>query len=252
MGTHQRQPGAGSRRGVGQRTRAVIGPAILLGALTTAAVSFAIAYWPPLDRTVREQDFIVLGGRRHSFSITRSFGLCTTSWHEEDRDTRFVPAIKGRSVVQEGTSRPERWSSIWSSDQRAQTAAAIAQGTSWGCTDVRAGWPFMAFGGTTFKGGATLEWHRDGDVLFPPVRRWTSGPRAGRGQVMSIPLRPLPLGLTLNTFIFAVPWYVVLTAAGKLRRARRTRRGLCPRCAYDLRATPVESPCPECGRARAR
>jgi len=51
-------------------------------------------------------------------------------------------------------------------------------------------------------------------------------------------------------------WLVALTAplpawriARALRRSRRSRVGLCPRCGYDLRATPDK--CPECGAVAA-
>ena len=45
-----------------------------------------------------------------------------------------------------------------------------------------------------------------------------------------------------------LPAASAMTAAVRWRRSRsRTSRGLCPRCSYDLRATPDR--CPECGAA---
>ena len=65
---------------------------------------------------------------------------------------------------------------------------------------------------------------------------------------------------SVHTFLhLGVPmWFVTLSAAicpvlraraarAERRREARTRRGQCPRCGYDLRATPGR--CPECGRA---
>jgi hypothetical protein len=47
--------------------------------------------------------------------------------------------------------------------------------------------------------------------------------------------------------VSAGPWLLLSPAI--LRSHRRRRRGLCPSCGYDLRATPGR--CPECGRAPA-
>jgi hypothetical protein len=65
----------------------------------------------------------------------------------------------------------------------------------------------------------------------------------------ALPCRPLWRGLTIDTLSFALFWWGTLCGPGAVRRRFRKRRGRCPHCGYDLRATPAGSPCPECGTA---
>ena len=67
--------------------------------------------------------------------------------------------------------------------------------------------------------------------------------------VWSLPLRPIWPGFAINTIFYAVILWLPFAAFGRSRRRRRTKRGLCPACAYPVGTNPV---CTECGRAVKR
>jgi hypothetical protein len=104
--------------------------------------------------------------------------------------------------------------------------------------------------------GRSLEWrHRTG----PPVSPFTpeGSPRlvqwlgfdylardVGRPSFGTLAFRRVVLPMWLPVLLAALPPAIAL--ARRERRRRRTLKGLCPRCGYDLRASPGR--CPECGR----
>ena len=112
----------------------------------------------------------------------------------------------------------------------------------------------------------------DGRGFEPRPMRWNSHP-ADRGFCGPVVQRRRPCFVAGPFSVGGMTWatgnHVGLTvphgsvAAGALilpgvrlaararrrRRGRRTAAGLCPRCGYDLRATPGR--CPECGAGRA-
>ena len=118
--------------------------------------------------------------------------------------------------------------------------------------------------------------HRGGGITYPvnpQAREWQRqvgrnnrwltflGFHARRGAVISYANVTAPSALVGTSYRLTVPYWFLVCAGSLLplawawawrtgrRRARRLRAGLCPRCGYDLRATPDR--CPECGAASA-
>ena len=114
---------------------------------------------------------------------------------------------------------------------------------------VRGTWLSAAFGNRALWLG----------IVTPPVPdRGSTGKRWGFGYARNVPAsRVLPTRRLLILGAYhgvKVPlWFIATTAAGlplfrgvALLQVRRGKvRGRCPRCGYDLRATPGR--CPECG-----
>ncbi len=63
-----------------------------------------------------------------------------------------------------------------------------------------------------------------------------------------VPIAPVWPGFAINTLFYAVILWGLFAMPFALRRRRRFKRGMCPKCAYDLRKRPNDSSaCPECG-----
>ena len=65
---------------------------------------------------------------------------------------------------------------------------------------------------------------------------------------LRVPLAPHWPGFALDTLFYGTLVFLLWSAPGVVRRRVRKRRGRCPACGYDLRAS-SGGPCPECGRA---
>ena len=118
---------------------------------------------------------------------------------------------------------------------------------------VRSGWPCQSLEGgwTAFPTTASLTpEHASRDLwkLLDAMRAESSviGKRKLPGVVRPIPLYPIWPGFAINTVFYACVLWLLFAGPFVVRRWRRIRRGLCPKCAYDLRGTTGEV-CPECG-----
>lgn len=113
-----------------------------------------------------------------------------------------------------------------------------------GCIVTRAGWPTHCLEGAsydeTFTGGRNR------------MAIWELPASIGSFKVPGthrLPLRPIWPGLIKDTVFWGAIAWLVIAAASRLRRRWRLGHGLCPVCAYDLRAMAGASgdvTCPEC------
>jgi hypothetical protein len=103
---------------------------------------------------------------------------------------------------------------------------------------VMAGWPALTFSGSLVNNNYSM-----GVVKAP---QW-GGPSPGvRSTERLIPVRPIWPGFAINTLFYAGILWLLFAAPFALRRRRRIKRGLCPKCAYPIGTSNV---CTECGAA---
>jgi len=118
-------------------------------------------------------------------------------------------------------------------------------------TYLDAGWPFRTVHGwscvATKEFSTVVKSAREGLIENVPALL----PLKGLPHTVSLPYYPLWPGFIANTLIYAALWWLLFTGLVAARRARRVRRGLCTRCAYDLRGVTL-GVCPECGQARPK
>ena len=114
------------------------------------------------------------------------------------------------------------------------------------------GWPLIALSSERRRAANFTQEQRWG-LVVPGKGRRHIGQFFGAPTPRVLPLRPVWPGFIVNTLAYATVWLVLLMIPGAIRGRRRTRKGLCRHCGYDLSATPSTNPCPECGRiARTR
>ena len=65
----------------------------------------------------------------------------------------------------------------------------------------------------------------------------------------ALPFRPVWPGFAANTLCYAAILWLIFSGRLSLRRLLRSKRGLCPECAYPRGHSAL---CPECGRAYAQ
>jgi hypothetical protein len=110
------------------------------------------------------------------------------------------------------------------------------------CLVMQAGWPFRSLEGAHYDVLGSQE------LQFLGI--WRLHPRIGPLDLeLQLPLRPLGPGFVLDTVVFAGALWLAGALMVRGRRRGRLDNGKCPRCTYDLRATPAEGTamCPECG-----
>jgi hypothetical protein len=131
--------------------------------------------------------------------------------------------------------------------------------------EVSAGWPMrcvravrgagpeeFALPGEFVRGGVAAmayEWPIPHATVPSHQRPMVSAWRA-EWRATIVPLRPMPLGLLVNTVVFALAWFVALFPLAllrPLRRRRRAKRNRCVRCGHAREGLPAGAPCPECG-----
>jgi hypothetical protein len=127
-------------------------------------------------------------------------------------------------------------------------------------TSTDAGWPLYApTGRIIWPHNSYLEWRANGQAMKPDRKvecGWAysaivTTPKFRTTETLLVPLRPVWPAFAFNTVFYAAVLWMLFAAPFALRKWQRIKRGLCPKCGYDLRGTDSAA-CPECGASDSR
>ncbi len=105
------------------------------------------------------------------------------------------------------------------------------------------GWPRLAMWHVIDRDRRTWGRSPSGGILIRPGQSAFSFP-------IAFPYYIIPRGFAIDAGFFGSLWFVALFGVRDARLWLRVRRGLCPKCAYDLKGD-FAGGCPECGWNRA-
>lgn len=220
----------------------------LLGLLTSIGVAWGIALSqgemitsPAAIICVVKSDALM------SLNESRSFG-------RRFRSIWYLDTIENNTPAVEQEAQRERWRTARASgDQHSWPDSWLRWGDLGRAHDALAMRRQSAFGFPL----PCLWYERSGGLSpFGTAMRLNGGyeiskalgrQRSGFVAEAALPLRPIWLGLTLNTLLLSLFWWTGLSCVARWRRRRARRRGVCYECRYDLKGLPPGAPCPECG-----
>ncbi len=214
---------------------------LLLGLISTVAVAWGFAAWGSVgpEMTASAPRKFVVPDERLFVVVYEAHGLVGV-----ERESLWVPRLINPL---RSTPPPDQWLPI---------------DTSWGLSDQDR---ISRSNARTFD--STREWafgipvpalwtyedeHMDGTITragIPLPLTWGGETMLSTVPPHALPVLPIWRGLLLDTGFFAAIWAIPMFGVPLVRARRRRKRGLCPKCAYDLGGDPA-SGCPECGWGR--
>jgi hypothetical protein len=199
---------------------------LLLGATVNVAVAWGLCICAPVQHI-------------QSISFHQVYGGWTATFFPKfGSESRFVVSATDRDI-EPSREHGESW--IFAGKSKAPSTQPGA-----GVYAQARGWPFRSLCWHTF----TVDLDKSSELSCG----WALGPEPLLDG--ALPLRPIWPGFAINTVFYAAVLWVLFALGGTpfaLRKWRRIRHGLCPKCGYDLRGGGSESTtCPECGAPAVR